>query len=189
MTQKTSDVLIFASLLATAATVAGCTAAPPPEPAHAESVAAPAERAAERPVATSNDETLEDGTCDLVCGNTSVVAHGQSPEETADQYTTQAAEQADRVLDGMRGELLACYVARVKEVPTAHAFLTVDIVVGPDGHVQKVETQGGALLGDKALACIVDQIESREFSPPRGGGTMRLRMPLTFRRVAEGEDV
>lgn len=89
----------------------------------------------------------------------------------------------------MHEDLLACYAARIQQSSKAHAFMTVSIVVGPDGRVQGVETKGGALLGDRGLACIVDRIRQGEFTPPTGGGTMRIEVPLTFRRVEPGEAI
>jgi hypothetical protein len=118
-----------------------------------------------------------------------VVGHSISPEESADYYTTQAVEKANATLDAMHEDLLACYTARVKVYPNAHAFLTIDIVVGPTGGVQTVETQGGALLGDGTMKCIVDRIKRGEFAEPPRGGTMRLQVPFTLRRVGIDEPI
>lgn len=115
--------------------------------------------------------------------------HEISPEESAEYYTNEAVNRANATLDGMHDDLLACYVARVKANPKAHAFLTVDIVVGPDGHVQNVETQGGALLGEPAMHCIVDRIKRGVFAEPPRGGTMRFEVPLTLRRVGPDETI
>jgi len=127
--------------------------------------------------------------CDLVCGRTTIKTHAISPNESADYYTTQAAEKADQTLVAMHEDLLACYEERVKNSPKAHAFLTIDIVVGPEGRVQAVETQGGALLGNKAMACIVNRIKEGEFAAPHNGGTMRLEVPVTLRTLAPGEAI
>jgi hypothetical protein len=116
-----------------------------------------------------------------------VVHHEISPDETADYYTTRAVDKANATLTGMHDDLLACYVTRVKTYPKAHAFLTIDIVVGADGGVQTVETQGGALLGDAAMKCIVERIRRGEFATPPHGGTMRLQVPFTLRRLGSEE--
>jgi hypothetical protein len=116
-----------------------------------------------------------------------VVHHEIPPDETADYYTTEAVEKANATLDDMHDDLLACYVARVKAYPKAHAFLTVDIVVGANGRVQTVETQGGALLGEGAMTCIVERIRRGEFAMPPRGGTMRLQVPFTLRRLGPEE--
>lgn len=118
-----------------------------------------------------------------------MVGHQTTPSESADYYTTEAVEKANAVLKEMHDDLLHCYTARVKVYPKAHAFLTIDIVVGPSGSVQAVETQGGALLGDAAMKCFVDRIKHGEFAPPPRGGTMRLQVPFTLRRVAPDEPI
>jgi hypothetical protein len=117
------------------------------------------------------------------------VRHEIPADESADYYTNEAVNRANATLDAMHDDLLACYVARVKAYPKAHAFLTVDIVVGPDGNVQSVETQGGALLGEPAMRCIVDRIRRGAFAQPPRGGTMRFEVPLTLRRVGPDETI
>jgi hypothetical protein len=117
------------------------------------------------------------------------VRHEITPDESADYYTTQAVDRANATLNTMHDDLLACYEARVKVNPKAHAFLTVDIVVGADGHVQNVETQGGALLGEVAMRCIVDRIKRGQFAPPPRGGTMRFEVPVTLRNLTAGETI
>jgi hypothetical protein len=127
--------------------------------------------------------------CEVVCESATVVRHEITPDESADYYTTQAVERANATLNTMNGDLLACYEARVKVNPKAHAFLTVDVVVGADGHVQNVETQGGALLGEVTMRCIVDRIKRGEFAPPPRGGTMRFQVPVTLRRLGADETI
>jgi hypothetical protein len=89
----------------------------------------------------------------------------------------------------MHDDLLACYTTRLRGSPNAHGFITVDIVIGPAGAVEDVETQGGALLGNAAMACIVNRIKRGQFDSPHGGGTMRLEVPFTLRRVAPDEPI
>jgi hypothetical protein len=127
--------------------------------------------------------------CELVCGTAALVRHEIPPSESADHYTNEAVDRANETLNGMHDDLLTCYATRVKAYLKAHAFLTVDIVVGPDGHVQNVETQGGALLGDPTMRCIVDRIKQGDFAPPPRGGTMRFEIPLTLRRVGPNETI
>jgi hypothetical protein len=124
-----------------------------------------------------------------VCERASLIRHEIPPDESADYYTQQAVDRANGTLNTMNHDLLACYEARVKAYPKAHAFLTVDIVVGPDGRVQNVETQGGALLGELTMRCIVDRIRQGEFAPPPRGGTMRFEVPVTLRRVGADDSI
>jgi len=165
---------------------AACTP-PPPQVSGAKAPGPIAAQPSGAPAAAQGAEQAPK--CDVVCGAATVVSHEIPPSETADYYTNQAVDKANATLDGMHDDLLACYAARVKAYPKAHAFLTIDIVVGPDGHVQNVETQGGALLGAVAMKCIVDRIRGGEFASPPRGGTMRLEVPLTLRRVGPDETI
>jgi hypothetical protein len=175
----------------------GCAAAPPPNtpatlvaPAPAGATTSAASESQPAPPAPTPAEPKSKSTaCDLVCEGTHVVSHPITPAESADQYTQEAVTHADQVLTGMHDDLLACYTTRLRGNPKAHGFLTIDIVIGPTGEVQKVETQGGALLGDAAMACIVNRIQQGRFDPPHGGGTMRLEAPFTLRSVAPDESI
>ena len=89
----------------------------------------------------------------------------------------------------MRDDLLACYAARVRQKPEAHAFLGIDLVLEPTGAVRSVETTGGALLGDKAMKCIVERVKKAKFAPVHGGGTLQIHVPFTFRRVGPDEPI
>jgi hypothetical protein len=146
-----------------------------------------AERSSEAPVAPA--ASSGPARCDLVCEGAHVVSHEITPDESADYYTGEAVKHADEELNAMHDDLLACYTRRLRGSPQAHAFITVDIVIGPSGSVQAVETQGGALLGASAMACIVDRIKRGQFDPPHRGGTMRLEVPFTLRRVAPDESI
>jgi hypothetical protein len=127
--------------------------------------------------------------CDLVCEGAHVVSHRVTPDESAEYYTQEAVEHANQVLHAMHDDLLSCYTARLRGNPKAHGFITVDIVIGSTGEVQNVETLGGALLGNGAMACIVNRIKRGKFTPPHGGGTMRLEVPFSLRLVAPDEPI
>jgi hypothetical protein len=103
-------------------------------------------------------------------------------------YTQHEVDNANAVLDSMKGDLLACYKKRLRLRPDAQARITVDIVIGEDGHVQKVDTTGGGLLGDGTMGCIVHRIERGSFEPPHGGGTIHLRVPFALHKVLPGEE-
>lgn len=152
-------------------------------------VPASPEEPASEPEAASESEPKRAPQCDLVCEGAHVVSHEIKPDESADYYTQEAVEHADRILGAMHDDLLTCYTARLRGNPKAHGFITVDIVIGPSGSVQNVETLGGALLGDAAMACIVNRIKRERFDPPHGGGTMRLEVPFSLRRVAPDEPI
>jgi outer membrane biosynthesis protein TonB len=122
--------------------------------------------------------------CDLVCER----AQAQARADDQPDYTTRATANANSVLEDMHGDLLACYKKRVAVNPNAHGFITVDIVIDASGHVQTVETTGGAILGEGTMACIVNRIKRASFEPPHGGGTLRIHVPFSLRRVAPGEE-
>jgi hypothetical protein len=182
-------------LLAAAALLAPACASNPPPKAPAEGTPAkstaesatavpPAESAS--PPAPLPDVTTEPQTfCDLVCEQARVVAR---PADGPDSFA-QATENANKVLGAMQGDLLACYKKRIAVNPKAHGFITVDILVGPDGHVRTVDTTGGAILGDKTMSCIVDRIKTAVFAPPHAGGTLRVQVPFSLRAVAPGEEI
>ena len=131
--------------------------------------------------ATSNVEvtTAPQVPCDLVCEKAQIV----SRVTDAPDYNARATANANQVIGDMHGDLLACYKARVAANPDAHAFLTIDVLVGPDGRVQTVETTGGALLGPATMTCLTSRIQRGVFEPPHGGGTLRIHVPFSLRRV------
>jgi hypothetical protein len=103
-------------------------------------------------------------------------------------YHARATANADAVIESMHDDLLACYDKRVAANPNAHGSITVEMVVDPSGHVSAVETTGGALLGDGTMKCIVQRVKKASFDPPHGGGTMRIQVPLSLRRAADGDE-
>jgi hypothetical protein len=175
---------------------AGCAAAPPSSgmstkvalPGAAAPESSGSDNLSAQPT-TASSTSAGPAMCDLVCEGARVVSHEIKPEESADYYTVQAVKHADEVLNAMHDDLLACYTTRLRGKPKAHGFITVNIVIGPAGNVQGIETQGGALLGNAAMTCIVDRIKRGQFDPPHGGGTMRLEVPFTLRVVAPDEPI
>jgi hypothetical protein len=157
-----------------------CASTPPPPPAPA--VAAPEVTRAAVPNAQITAEPQV--ACDLVCERAQIVPR---PADGPDHHA-RATENANAVLGAMHGDLLACYKKRVAVSPQAHAFITVDIVIDEAGLVRKVETTGGALLGESTMDCLVQRIRRASFEPPHGGGTLRIHVPFSLRRVAPGDD-
>jgi hypothetical protein len=159
----------------------GTTANSPTESATAVPPVASASPPAPAPDVTTEPQTF----CDLVCEQARVVARQtDGPDSFA-----QATENANKVLEAMQGDLLACYKKRVAVNPKAHGFITVDILVGPDGLVRTVDTTGGAILGDTTMGCIVTRIKKAAFTPPHSGGTLRIQVPFSLRPVAPGEEI
>lgn len=153
-------------LLALGACASGATPSPPPRAAVTETTSAsvPVETAADTAPATA-------------------VAITPTPDRHAE-----AVADADAVFAAMKGDLVGCYEARVKRDPGAHAFLTVDVVVNPDGTVRSVTTTGGARLGKEGLACVRRRIERAMFLPVWNGGTRHVSQMLEFGRMAPNDD-
>jgi hypothetical protein len=170
-------------LLGCAASRPPATAATPPDnTAATQLTSAPLPE----PLITDRETMAQDAdaVCGLVMESAQIVPR---PAELPDLHANAVAD-ANRVLADMNDDILACYKLRIKQSPSAHAFLTTDILVGKDGHVLRVDTTGGALLGDKAMACIVHRIEQAKFAPPYGGGTRHITVPFNLRKVVPGEE-
>ena len=103
-------------------------------------------------------------------------------------YTKEETDNANRVLDTIKDDLIACYKKRLRMNPDAHGFITVDVLVGPDGTVMKTDTTGGALLGKDTMQCIVRRMEKATFQKPHGGGTLHIRMPFSLRKIGPEDD-
>jgi hypothetical protein len=129
------------------------------------------------------DREASSASCIVECGNvTALESAVVMPDHHAD-----AVADADAVFAGMHDDLLACYRPRAARDPRAHAFVTVDVVLNPDGTVRSVATTGGAMLGDAGLACISRRVRRATFAPVWGGGTLHLSVPMSFRRLGPGE--
>jgi hypothetical protein len=84
--------------------------------------------------------------------------------------------EAAAVFRAMHDDFLRCF-ARAR--PPDHAYLVLDVLVGPGGDVRDVETTGGARVGG-ATACIARRVARASFPTPHGGGTSRIRVALAF---------
>ena len=163
--------------------------APSSQQAHPD-VAAPTGPAEEAPAATAASAASAEITaspqtvCELVCERPEVLPR------TADRpdYTANQTDDVNRVLEALHPDLMACYTKRLKANPTAHGFITVDMIIGSQGEVAKIDTTGGGILGPATMDCIVKRIRRAKFEPPHGGGTLEVHVPFSLRRVDPGED-
>lgn len=92
----------------------------------------------------------------------------------------QAERAAAEVFRSMHADVLACYTKRLATHPKAHAAITVEVLVGQDGRPRDVATTGGALLGSAVLSCVTRKVMRSAFTPPRDGGSSRVRVPFAF---------
>jgi hypothetical protein len=103
-------------------------------------------------------------------------------------YTQRETDNATAVMSSMADDFLGCYKRRLRVNPNAHGFITVDILVGSDGHVRKVDTTGGAILGNQTMACLVHRIQQGVFDPPHGGGNIHVQMPFSLQVVSPDDE-
>ena len=122
--------------LGAALALVGCSPAAAPQPAGPPtptSASAPTTpKASPTTEVTANAQTE----CDLVCERARIVPR---PADGPD-YNEKATANANTVLESMHDDLLGCYKKRVAVNPNAHGFITIDIIVDPDGKVRNVET-------------------------------------------------
>ena len=170
---------------ATPATTA-TTAKAPPRPVDtttttsAEQPAAAASEDDADVVATPSPRAV--GPCEVACTGAEIVAHA----EAASDYTARALANANEVLGAMNDDLLACYRAGLAANRRAHGFVTVDIVIGPDGHVVHAQPYrgsfaGGAPVSDATMTCMTGRIARATFAPVAGGGTLHVKVPFVLR--------
>lgn len=120
--------------------------------------------------------------CDVVC-ELAYVEPADDSDGTDD--VTRATENANKVLEGIKAELLACFENRIWAKPQPEPFLRLGIVVGPDGKVMNVVTTETRLVSPRAITCLGNTVRRASFEPPRGRGTMRIEVPFTLRRADE----
>jgi hypothetical protein len=156
---------------------AGC--APSLPPSNAPSAAGPTAESAATP--ESEPGAVE---CKLRCEAPRLIPR-VAPEP---DYTQREIDNATSVLSSMTGDFLACYKKRLRVNPNAHGFITIDILVTSDGHVRKVDTTGGAILGDQTMACIVHRVEQGVCEPPHGGGNIHVQVPFSLQVVGPDDE-
>jgi hypothetical protein len=173
-----------------AAALGSCASTPPPavEPPPGATEVSPAEASPEtssaesEPVQVTADQQM---VCDLVCERPQVLPR---PSDGPD-YDAKASENVNAVLEALQPDLYACYTKRIRVNPKAYGFITVDLVIGQDGKVRKVETTGGAILGEGTMDCIAERMKSAEFEPPHGGGTMHVHVPFSLKPAEDGDTI
>lgn len=158
-------------------------------PAHPASVpsttaAAPTSVTSADTATPSGAKASDTGECQLYCEPPQMLPRAALEPD----YTKEETDNANRVLDSMKDDLIACYKQRLRVNPDAHGFITVDVLVGSDGTVLKTETTGGAILGKETMQCIVKRVEKATFQKPHGGGTLHIRMPFSLRKIGPEDD-
>jgi len=161
--------------------VAGCASSPPPaQPVTAQPAPPPPAQQAPAvepeqpaPVATvTEDDAVAAGTSSLAAGPQ--VAIGD-PKSAGDLDKAVIRRYVRRNIQKIR----ACYEAELANVPKLAGTLTVQFVIGRDGKVISANPSG---LGNWNVEnCVAEVIQKIEFPKPRGGGSIQVSYPFTFR--------
>lgn len=159
----------------------GCATARSPTPPAASPQPPSGPQAASEAAPGSEPGAVE---CKLRCEAPRLIPRA-TPEP---DYTEREIDNATAVLSTMSGNLLACYKQRLRLNPRAHGYITVDVLVSSDGRVRKVDTTGGAILGDQTMSCIVHRIQQGVFEPPHGGGNIHVQVPFSLEVVAVDDE-
>lgn len=166
----------------------GCSAARAPAQAPSVALAGPeappASPASESPAGTEASSGPAEVECKLSCQAPRMIARAAPDPD----YTQREIDNANAVLAEMTADLLGCYKKRLRVNPKAQGAISVDIMVGSDGRVRKVDTTGATVLGRITMACIVHRIEQGVFEPPHGGGNIHVQVPFTLSVLTEGDE-
>jgi len=147
-----------------------CASKPAPQPEVATTTGAVTAPAASTPA--TND-------CEIVCSDVEVVA--ETPRVEQSDYHAAAVTDARGVIASIHDDLMTCYRQRLATHPRAHGSPTFDIVIDENGTVRKIDTTGGGPLGDATMKCMTSRMMRAHFAPVRGGGTLRIHVPLLLR--------
>ncbi len=153
-----------------------------PRPSTAASPDLAPSKVAIEPAAASEPAGPGVGLCDVVCELAYVEA---ASDNDGAEDVTRASENANKVLGGIRADLLACFENRIRAKPQTDPFMRLGIVVGPDGKVTKVVTSETRLVSPRAVRCLDNAVRRVSFDPPRGRGSMRIEVPFTLRKAGE----
>ena len=159
--------------------VAGCASSPPPAPPVAATpppAQEPQPAEPEKPAATASGDdsgaVAESASAALATGP--VVAIGD-PKSAGDLDKAVIRRYVRRNIQKIR----ACYEAELANVPKLAGTLTVQFVIGRDGKVISANPSG---LGNWNVEnCVAEVIQKIEFPKPRGGGSIQVSYPFTFR--------
>jgi TonB family protein len=127
----------------------------------------------DRPGETKRDTKDETGTS----GGPKKPVPGTSIAQT--ETTVGSVPDAGRVIGGLRGMLRACYKHELDDNPEARGTVRVTVTINPGGDVRSVQTANSG-LSSKMGACVSGVVHGAQFSPPVGGGSAVVSVPMTF---------
>ncbi|HEU5056860.1 MAG TPA: AgmX/PglI C-terminal domain-containing protein, partial [Kofleriaceae bacterium] len=81
-----------------------------------------------------------------------------------------------RVIRSRMGAFRACYERELVRRANLAGKVDLEFTIGADGAVSKAKGSGLPVVAD----CAARQVKTIKFPPPRGGGVVNVRYPLTF---------
>jgi hypothetical protein len=121
------------------------------------------------------------------CGGSKPAKHPEPPPEdvTYPAGTLSApANDAEKVLRAMRGQIRRCYEDALKNDPKAEGVVKMQIKVDPDGEVTAAKPVGDTSLPSGVVGCISGLLKTAKFASPGPGGAT-FELPLSFTRREE----
>lgn len=90
-------------------------------------------------------------------------------------------ELVRRVVHSHHAQLRYCYESELVRNPAMSGKVTVKWVIGSQGAVTQVSTQGSTLNNARVESCLNARVKSWNFPPPKGGGIAVITYPFVFR--------
>lgn len=84
-----------------------------------------------------------------------------------------------------RGDLKACYDARIEEKPSLSGSIVLSLVVAADGAIAHLDVADDELEDEPLRICLLDRAKRIRFPPPKYGGAAEVRFPLRFEPPAK----
>jgi len=89
------------------------------------------------------------------------------------------ADNADRVVAGMRAGFRACYLRGLVNAPNQRGAFRVRVAMGAEGQVTRVDVEGAKEISDEIVACIVRRVQAASFArPDNGSATLSFSVTL-----------
>jgi hypothetical protein len=73
-----------------------------------------------------------------------------------------------------------CYQKGLSVDPTMSGKVVISAKIGPNGEVSSTDVVSNAGLSADVVSCIQNKIKRAEFSPPAGGGSSTVNIPVSF---------
>jgi hypothetical protein len=83
------------------------------------------------------------------------------------------------VIAGLQGAFRRCYTKGLELDPGMRGGVRVTARIGPNGEVVSAGTSVSGTVSGAVAACMAGKISGAQFSPPTGGGTATLVVPIT----------